>query len=50
MDEQEETRMKALTEGVRLAEEAGAASEGMFVCYSLNYSTGVLLMEPGNSP
>ena len=50
MDEREEAGMKALTEGVRLAEEAGAAGPGMLVCYSCNTSTGVLLMELGNSP
>ena len=50
MDEREEGGMKALTEGVRLAEEAGATGAGMLVCYSLNSSTGVLLTELGNSP
>jgi peroxin-5 len=35
MDEREEAGMKALTEGVRLAEEAGAAGAGMLVCYPL---------------
>src|SRR6266436_216653 len=43
MDEREEAGMKALTEGVRLAEEAGAAGAGMLVCYSHNSSTGVFL-------
>jgi peroxin-5 len=33
MDEREEAGMRALTEGVRLAEEAGAAGAGMLVCY-----------------
>ncbi len=33
MDEREEAGMKALTEGVRLAEEAGAAGAGMLVRY-----------------
>jgi hypothetical protein len=50
MDEREEAGMKALTEGVRLAEEAGAAGAGMLVCYSHNSSTGLLLTELGNSP
>jgi hypothetical protein len=50
MDEREEGGMKALTEGVRLAEEAGSTGAGMLVCYSLNSSTGVLLTELGNSP
>jgi peroxin-5 len=50
MDEREEAGMKALTEGVRLAEEAGAAGAGMLVCYSHNSSTGVLLTGLGNSP
>jgi hypothetical protein len=50
MDEREEAGMKALTEGVRLAEEAGAAGAGMLVCYSHNSSTGILLTEFGNSP
>jgi peroxin-5 len=50
MDEREEAGMKALTEGVRLAEEAGAAGAGMLVCYSHNSSTGVLLTDLGNSP
>lgn len=49
MDEREEAGMKALTEGVRLAEEAGAAGAGMLVCYSHNPSTGVLLTELGDS-
>ena len=34
MDEREEEGMKALTQGVRLAEEAGAAGTGMLVCYT----------------
>jgi len=50
MDEREEAGMKALTEGVRLAEEAGAAGAGMLVCYPHKFSTGVLLTELGNSP
>jgi len=33
MDEREEAGMRALTEGVRLAEEAGTAGAGMLVCY-----------------
>jgi peroxin-5 len=33
MDEREEAGMKALTEGVRLAEEAGAGGAGMLVCH-----------------
>ena len=50
MDEREEAGMKALTEGVRLAEEAGAAGAGMLVCVLHNSSNGVLLTELGNSP
>jgi hypothetical protein len=49
MDKREEAG-KALTEGVRLAEEAGAADPGMLVFHSHNTSTGVLLMELGDSP
>jgi peroxin-5 len=42
MDEREEAGMKALTEGVRLAEEAGAAGAGMLVCCLHNSPTCVL--------
>ena len=49
MDEREEAGMKALTEGVRLAEEAGAAGAGMLVCYLHNSPTCGLLTDPGNS-
>jgi hypothetical protein len=35
MDEREEAGMKALTEGVHLDEEAGAAGAGMLVCHPL---------------
>jgi peroxin-5 len=34
MDEREDAGMRALTEGVRLAEEAGAGGAGMLVCYT----------------
>jgi peroxin-5 len=34
MDEREEAGMKALTEGVRIAEKAGAAGVGMLVCHT----------------
>lgn len=50
MDEREEAGMKALTEGVRLAEGAGAAGTGMLVCHLRNSSTGVSLTEFGDSP
>lgn len=33
MDEREEAGMRALKEGVRRAEEAGATGEGMLVCF-----------------
>jgi hypothetical protein len=49
MDEREEAGMKALTEGVRLAEAAGAAGAGMLVCYLHNPPTYLPLTEPGNS-
>ena len=49
MDEREEEGMKALTQGVRLAEEAGAAGAGMLVCYLHHSPTCVLLTNPGNS-
>jgi peroxin-5 len=49
MDEREEAGMRALSEGVRLAEEAGAAGAGMLVCYLLDSSTRVLLTELRNS-
>lgn len=49
MDEREEEGMKALTQGVRLAEEAGAAGAGMLVCYLHRSPTCVLLTELGNS-
>ncbi len=49
MDEREEAGMKALTEGVRLAEEAGAAGAGMLVRYLHGSPTCVLLTELGNS-
>jgi peroxin-5 len=43
MDEREEAGMRALTEGVRLAEEAGGAGAGMLVCHLHNPPTCVLL-------
>ena len=49
MDEREEAGMKALTEGVRLAEEAGAAGAGMLVRYLHKSPTCVLLTELGDS-
>lgn len=49
MDEREEAGMKALTEGVRLAEQAGAAGAGMIVRHLRYLSTDVLLTEIGNS-
>ena len=45
MDEREEAGMKALTEGVRLAEEAGAAGTGMLVCHTLYPPLEALLMK-----
>jgi peroxin-5 len=36
MDEREEAGMKALMEGVRRAEEAGASGDGMLVCCPLS--------------
>ena len=49
MDEREEAGMKALTEGVRLAEEAGAAGAGMLVRCLHKSTTCVLLTELGDS-
>jgi peroxin-5 len=49
MDEREEVGIKALTEGVRLAEEAGASGAGMLVC-NLHYTpTCTLLTKFHNS-
>ena len=36
MDEREEAAMRALTEGVKRAEAAGASGEGMLVSYPFN--------------
>lgn len=43
MDEREDVGMKALTEGVRLAEEADANGVGMLVCY-LHYAPTCTLL------
>ena len=45
MDEREEAGMKALTEGVRLAQEAGAAGAGMLVCHPFCPPLQALLMK-----
>jgi len=48
MDEREEVGMKALTEGVRLAEKAGAAGAGMLVRYLCHAAIFASLTELGD--